>query len=173
MTIEQSHGKARPALPRASDLPTIEADEKPSRERAAHGHFAAGNRTGLGARFTHTIKKALGTKASSGEAKVVARDARRVFSHLIRSMPSDAPPVRVLAAMHARHVALNAFYTTKAEAAGLDTPEGMKLLEIADRQSQRAERVLVTCLDVATKMAKKIDAGDGRALLADFTGAEP
>lgn len=168
MTIEQSHGKARPVLPRASDLPVIEADAKPTIGRTAHGHFAAGNRTGLAARFTHTIKKALGTKAAAGDAKIVSRDARRVFSHLLRSMPSDAPPVRVLAAIHARHVALHGYYTAKAEEAGLETEDGLALLEVADRQSQRAERVLVTCLDVATKMAKKTDPGDA-ALLADFT----
>jgi hypothetical protein len=165
--IEQSHGKARPTLPRASDLRPIEPEGKPSGERASHGHFAAGNRLGLGARFTHTIKKALGSKASTGEAQIVARDARRVFGHVMRSLPSDAPPVRVLVAIHARHTALNAFYTLKAEAAGLDTTEGLKLLEVADRQSQRAERVLVTALDVATKMAKKSDSSDG-ALLSDF-----
>lgn len=165
--IEQSHGKARPVLPRSSDLRPVEAEEKPSADRAPHGHFAAGNRLGLGARFTHTIKKALGAKAASGEALVVARDARRVFSHILGSLPSDAPPVRVLAVLHARHVALNAYFTTKAEAAGLETEEGQKLLEVADRQSQRAERVLVTCLDVATKLAKKSDSADG-SLLADF-----
>lgn len=167
MTIEQSHGKARTVLPRASDLQPVDPDAKPSEGRDAHGHFAAGNRNGLAARFTHTIKKALGSKTSTGEALVVVRDARRVFSHLMRSMPSDSAPVRVLAAMHSRHTALHAFYTAKAEAAGLETPEGLKLLEVADRQSQRAERVLVTCIDVATKMAKKNTADDS-SIVADF-----
>jgi hypothetical protein len=102
---------------------------------------------------------------------VVARDARRVFAHLMRSMPSDAPPVRVLAVVHARHAALNAYFTAKAEEAGLDTDRGLKLLEVADRQSQRAERVLVTCLDVATKMAKKSDGNDA-GLLTDFVRSE-
>ena len=88
---------------------------------------------------------------------------------ILREMDLEEDEAIEFAAMHARHVALNAYYTTKAEAAGLETPEGLKLLEIADRQSQRAERVLVTCLDVATKMAKKADATDGGSLLADFT----
>lgn len=169
--IEQSHGKARPTLPRASDLSTIQTDGKPVTGRGPDGRFAPGNGSAIGARFVHTIRKCLGTKASDGEAKVVARDARRVFAHLMRSLPSDAPPVRVLAAVHARHAALNAYFTAKAESAGLDTEKGLKLLEVADRQSQRAERVLVTCLDVATKIAKKSDAQDG-SLLADFVRSE-
>lgn len=155
MTIEQSHGKARTILPRASDLRSVEANEKPKESRENHGRFGKGNTAGLGARFVHTIRKCLGTKGGEGDSMIVARDARRVFSHLMRSMPSDAPPVRVLAVIHARHVALHGYYTSLAEQAGLDTDKGLKLLEVADRQSQRAERVLVTCLDVATKIASK------------------
>jgi hypothetical protein len=79
----------------------------------------------------------------------VARDARRVFGHVLASLPSDAPPVRALLSIYARHCALHAYYTVKAEELGLDTPEGLKLLEVADRQSQRAERTLVTCHDLA------------------------
>ena len=144
----------RPALVRSSDLrPAPETEAKPTAARDAHGHFAPGNRTAVAARFTHTVKKALGSKTSTGEARIVTRDARRVMSHILGALASDAAPVRVLVAIHARHVALNAFFTAKAEEAGLDTPEGMKLLEVADRQSQRAERVLVTAQDVARTCA--------------------
>jgi hypothetical protein len=149
MGIEKSRGKARPTLARASDLKPTEAGAKPTAGRGADGRFAAGNRTGLAARFTHTIRKALGAKAATGAALIVARDARRVFGHVLRSLPSDAPPVRALLAVYARHQALHAYYTLRAEAEGLDTPGGLKLLEVADRQSQRAERVLVTCHDLA------------------------
>jgi hypothetical protein len=103
----------------------------------------------LGARWKHTLKKALGNSAAEGDAGVVASDAHRVMLHVLRSLPSDAAPVRVMVAIHARHVALNAYYTRAAELAGLDTPEGLALLVVADRQSQRAERVLVTCHDLA------------------------
>lgn len=154
MAVERSHGKARPTLPRASDQHPAEAVEKPSDQRAGHGHFAAGNRLGIEARFTHTVKKALGGSEGSGAALVVARDARRVFGHVLRTLPSDAAPVRALLAIYARHQALNAYYTVRAEALGLDTPEGLKLLEVADRQSQRAERVLVTVHDLARVHAK-------------------
>jgi hypothetical protein len=149
MTIERSHGKARPALVRASDLTSPEAVAKPRTGRTPGGHFAAGNRIGIGARWKATLKKALGDRAAEGEVGIVAADAARVMLHVLRSVPSDAAPVRVMVAIHARHVALNAYFTAKAEAAGLDTPAGMKLLEVADRQSQRAERTLVTCHDLA------------------------
>ena len=147
--IEQSHGKARPSLTRASDLQPAETVEKPTEGRAPDGRFAAGNRMARAARFTCTIRKALGSKVATGEALVVARDARRVFGHVLASLPSDAPPVRALLSVYARHTALHAYYTVKAEELGLDTPEGLKLLEVADRQSQRAERTLVTCHDLA------------------------
>jgi hypothetical protein len=161
MTIEQSHGKARPCLPRASDLTPSETDTKPTGGRGDHGHFAAGNRTGIAARFTHTIRKSLGTAEAKGETLVVARDARRVFGHVLAALPSDAAPVRALLAVYARHQALHAYYSNKAEALGLDTVEGREALAIADRQSQRAERVLVTCHDLARVHADTARARQG------------
>ena len=151
--MEHSKGKMRPSLTRASDLQPSKAEAKPPQGRTAGGHFAAGNRLGIGARWKATLKKALGNSATAGEGGIVASDAARVMSHVLRTLPSDAAPVRVVVAIHARHVALNAFFTAKAEAAGLDTPEGLKLLDVADRQSQRAERTLVTALDVARACA--------------------
>ena len=147
--FERSHGKARPTLVRASDLQPTDSAPIPTDGRTADGRFASGNRVSVGNRFKRTLRKVLGDRADNGEAGIVAADARRVFSHVLRSLPSDAAPVRALLAVHARHLALHAFYTTKAAAAGLDTEEGLKLLEVADRQSQRAERVLVTVHDLA------------------------
>jgi hypothetical protein len=149
VTIERSHGKARPSLTRASDLVASETVDKPTVPRAAGGRFAVGNRDAVNARFTHTVRKALGSKAATGEALIVARDARRVFGQVLAALPSDAAPVRALLAVYARHAALNAYFTLKAEAAGLDTEAGLALLVVADRQSQRAERTLVTVHDLA------------------------
>lgn len=153
--MERSHGKLRPALVRSSDLQTAESAANPTAGRTPDGRFASGNRVSVGNRFKRTLRKVLGDRAGDGEVGVVASDARRVFSHVLRALPSDAAPVRALLAMHARHLALNAYYTAKAEAAGLDTPAGLKLLEVADRQSQRAERVLVTCHDLARVHAQR------------------
>ena len=149
MTIERSHGKPRPTLPMASDLAPTESAEKPTGGRGADGRFSAGNRASVAARFTHTIRKALGVEGATGAALVVARDARRVFGHVLASLPSDAPPVRALLAVYARHQALHAYYSNRAEELGLDTEAGLAMLVVADRQSQRAERVLVTCHDLA------------------------
>lgn len=155
MAIEHSHGKARPALVRASDLQPVESGTKPPDGRTGDGRFAPGNRASVGNRFKRTIRKVLGDRAVDGEAGIVAADARRVFSHILLALPSDAAPVRALLAVHARHMALHAFFTTKAAAAGLDTPTGLALLEVADRQSQRAERVLVTVHDLARVHAER------------------
>jgi hypothetical protein len=176
VAIEVSHGKARPTLVRASDLTPPHADGKPPSGRGPGGHFAAGNRIGIGARWKATLRKALGNGAASGEVGIVAADANRVMLHVLRALPSDAAPVRVMVAVHARHVALNAYYTAKAEAAGLDTPEGLALLTVADRQSQRAERTLVTALDVARVSAEAArraqPSGPGALLAALDDGGE-
>lgn len=155
MTLERSHGKMRPGRVRAHDLIPPKSVVKPPSGRDANGNFAPGNRIGVGARWKNTVRKALGSTANPGTVGIVARDAARVMAHVLRSLPSDAPPVRVLVAIHARHVALNAYFTAAAEAAGLDTPEGRELLAVADRQSQRAERTLVTALDVARVSATR------------------
>jgi hypothetical protein len=158
--IERSHGKARPALTRASDLQPSESDGNRTDLRTPDGRFAAGNRASLGARFTATIRKSLGAKAGTGEALVVARDARRVFAHVLASLTSDAAPVRALLAVYSSHQALHAYFMLKAQAAGLDTETGLALLAVADRQSQRAERVLVTVHDLARVHATRHDGAD-------------
>lgn len=160
MTIEKSHGRARPTLPRASDLRPVESERKPTDGRGPDGRFAPGNRHSVGAGFKRTAKKLLGPGSGSDEEAVVRRDAWRVFVATMNAMPSDAPPVRSLVGLHARHVALAALYTAKAAAIGLDTPKGLEFQAAADRQSQRAERVLVTALDVAAKLASKAKPAD-------------
>lgn len=173
MALERSHGKLRPALVRASDLQPVESGGSRSDARDRHGRFAPGNRASVGNRFKRTLRKVLGDQADAGEAGVVAADARRVFSHVLRALPSDAAPVRGLLAMHARHLALHAYFTTKAAAAGLDTEAGLKLLAVADRQSQRAERVLVTVHDIARIHAAKLPVPDPLAPPVGFTWDEP
>jgi|HubBroStandDraft_1064217.scaffolds.fasta_scaffold693235_2 hypothetical protein len=71
MTVERSHGKARPALVRASDLQPTDTTPKPIDSRTADGRFAAGNRAARSARFTHPIREALGSAESAGVALVV------------------------------------------------------------------------------------------------------
>lgn len=149
MTFEKSHDKARPTLPRASDLRPAESDAKPTDQRGPGGRFAPGNRASVGAGLTAMLKKLLGPKSNEPIAKAVRRDAWRVFAGTMKSMPSDAAPVRAMVSLYAGHLALASFYREKAAGLGLDTPAGMDMLVVADRQSQRAERVLVTAMDTA------------------------
>lgn len=153
MTIEQSHGRARPTLPRSSELATPDTARDPRQGRTAGGHFAAGNRVGLGARWKASVKKLLGRSATEGTALIVQRDAWRVYLATLRALPSDAAPVRSLVALHARHVAVAGYFTDLGAEKGLDTPEGLACLDIASKHGQRAERLAVTALDIATKLA--------------------
>lgn len=76
--------------------------------------------------------------------------------------------MRTLVGLHARHVALAAYYTALASAAGLGTEEGRKLQEAADKQSQRAERLLVTALDAARVCAEASQTKAETDVLAAF-----
>lgn len=172
MTIEASHGKARPTLPRASDLVPVETVRDPSDGRSAGGRFAEGNRTAVGAKWKNACKKLLGSFAAGNPeaAAAVARDSWRLFSATMRELPSDGAQVRQLAALGARHAALSAFFTARAATAGLDTDEGVRFGAIASQHGQRAERLAVTTLDIATKMAGK--AGPGAAIETSLVQAQ-
>ena len=167
MTIEMSKGKARPTLPRSSDLRVVESVRDPADGRAAGGRFAPGNKISQGQRWKAAVKRLLGRSADEGTSELVGRDAWKIYLATLRSMPSDAAPVRSLVALHARHIAVASFFTNRAAEVGLDTKEGMAFLEIASHHGQRAERTSVTALDIASTLAKKIDeASEG--VLADF-----
>jgi len=174
VTIERSHGKARPTLPRSGELRPVEAGEKPTEGRDAGGHFAAGNRHGLGARWKATIRRIIGRGATSEQADSVARQAFRLYCALLRELPSDGPSVRTLAALEARHPALAAFETDRAAELGFETEAGQAALERATKHGQRAERLAVTALDVSTRLraARPRDpVADLERRLARFTPA--
>lgn len=158
MTIEQSHGKARPTLPRSSDLATVTGtDDERSRQRDSSGRFAVGNNAGIGRGAKAAVRRMLGRGAelTNPEALAVARDADRLFLDTLRELPSTGSTVRHLAALHARHAALAAFWSARASEAGLGTDEGTKAEEQATKHGQRQERVAVTMIDVATKLASR------------------
>jgi hypothetical protein len=155
MTIEQSHGKARPTLPRSNELRVVQTARDPSEGRAAGGRFAPGNRLAFGAKWKATVKKLLGRAVDNATAEVVGRDAWKIYLATLRSMPSDDAPVRSLVAIHARHVAVASYFTNLAAEAGLESERGLGLLEVASHHGARAERTIVTAVDVATKLASK------------------
>ncbi len=153
MSIETSHGKARPTLPRSSDLAVVDTVPNPSEGRAPFGRFAPGNRIAQGQRWKASIRKLLGRGATSAEAEALARESFRLYLALLRAMPSDGPSVRTLVALQARHVVLAARWANRAAELGFDSDEGIAADERALRHGQRAERVAVTALDVATRVA--------------------
>ena len=153
--IEQSHGKARPTLPRSSDLRNVETARNPAAGRGPGGRFAAGNRISVHAGEKHAVSKLLGLASDNPDVMTVARDARRLFAGFLRDLPHDGQSVRDLVARRARHAAVEAYYVTKAAIAGLDTPEGQALDDRAMKHGMRAERLAVTSLDIATRLAAK------------------
>lgn len=173
MSIEQSHGKARPTLPRSSDLEPVETVADPSEGRAPGGRFAPGNRLAEGQRWKASIRKLLGKGASTEQAANLAREAFRLYLAVLRGLPSDGPTVRMLAALQARHAVLAAHFTDRAAELGLETPAGAAALEQATKHGQRAERLAVTTLDIAvkTKGARSADPADAHKRVFETFGA--
>jgi hypothetical protein len=152
--IERSHGKARPTLPRSAELSVVEADPERAGNRLEGGRFAPGNVVGRGRGWKRAVTKMIGREVDDPIASAVAHDAWRLFAAGIREMPSDGPTVRSLMAQKCRHDALAGFWTAHAVAAGLATPAGIEAQRQATLHGQRAERLAVTALDIATKLAE-------------------
>lgn len=152
MAIEYREGKARPTLPRSSDLRAADPDAKPAATRDAQGRFLAGSTDGFGARWKHAIAEQLG-RSLEGEAGRLGREAYKLYRALLRDMPVDNASVRVLVAARARAVTLAGFLARRAAEVGNETSEGERLLARAATWDARAERNAVTAWDLATKMA--------------------
>jgi len=99
------------------------------------------------------IAKLLGRDIADPVAAKVAADAFRTYGAELRELPHDGPIVRSLCAQHAHHVALAAFWAAQAFDRVLGTPESIAAEERAKLHGQRAERLAVTLLDVAGRMA--------------------
>jgi hypothetical protein len=151
MAIEISHGKARSILPRSSDLSPVPAVRPPN--HGTNGRFTPGNGAARGRLAKQAIARALGIRSGDENVAVVAKDAMRVMAVVMRDMPSDAPTVVNLVALLARHSAVAAFFNVQADKHGLDSKDGKEALEAAMQHGQRAERLTVTALDVATRLA--------------------
>lgn len=154
MTIERSHNKARPTLPRSSDLPEVPTDRERPVERQPDGRFASGNTLARGRGWKTSIRKQLGrVDGADSLAATVADDAWRIFCATVRDMPSDGPSVRGLLMQQAKQAALSSFWEGEAARRGLTTEAGIQASELAMKHGQRSERLLVTGLDIATRLA--------------------
>jgi hypothetical protein len=153
VTIEHSHGKARPTLPRSSDLAATPAAD-PTEGRLSGGRFGDGNRFGEGQRWKSSIKRLLGRGATDSNTELLYRESLRLYMAVLRDMPHDGPAVRALAALQARHAAMAAHWTTRAVELGPETDEGLAAEDRASKHGQRVERLTVTMLDVARSLAQ-------------------
>ena len=163
MTIETSHGKARPTLPRASDIPEVPPAPDPRRGRDANGRFASGNKVGSGRHWAQMLKRQLAREATGplkAEVEALAREAFALFKGFLRELPSDGASVRALVASRARAAVLSARYGHRAAEIGLDTPDGRAAMDLSIKLDQRAERLAVTSLDVAIKLAARSPKGE-------------
>lgn len=154
MTIEKSHGKARPTLPRASDLGTVPQPEAPrTATRGPDGRFAPGNRTGRGKGAKRQLARLMGTDSADPITALVASSAAATYRAHIQELPNQGSMVSSLVSLASRHEALSAYFHSVAAKAGLGTTEGVAALTEASKHGQRAERLLVTALDVSKALA--------------------
>lgn len=146
------HGAMRTAPPRRKDQAPYTAPE-PSRDRAAGGRFAKGNRAAERSGVRALIKRQLGVDAKTEEVEQLYRDTVVTFRALLADLPSnDAAEVQDLTARRARWSVLSARFAAKAAEVGLFTEEGSRLLEVAMKLDARAERLAVTARDEAERL---------------------
>lgn len=153
MTIARSHGKSRSELPRSRDLPAIESARDRNAFRGEHGRFGAGNGISRGRGWKRATLRLLGRDAAldAPEAARVVEDAYKIFRESLAELPHDGVTVRELVARKARHAALESFWSARA-IAQIGTPEGIEAEERATLHGQRAERLAVTALDIASRL---------------------
>jgi hypothetical protein len=151
---ERSHGKMRPSLPRASDLPTvIDPVAIPSVPRDSGGRFAPGASTDRHEnRIRELIADGLG-RDLPGEAGELARRAVRLYRAFLRDLPCVCTSVRSIVAQRARAATLADAYSRRGMELGLDNPLGAQCLAEALKWDARAERLAVTGLDQSARYA--------------------
>lgn len=153
MSMERSHGAARPTLPRSGTLAAVAPEPIPTGNRDTRGRFQPGNSVGTGRGWKAIVAKHLG-RDLKGEALPLAREALQLYRAELGHMPHDGPQVRQLVAARARSAVLAARYALRAAELGLDTEAGQKALALSMQLDARAERLAVTALDIAATLAK-------------------
>lgn len=152
---ERSHNQERPSLPRRGRLAALPSGTRPDPQRDARGRVVgsqAARELAQGSGWKELTTDLAGRQLE-GEAPVLGRQCQRLYRALLRSLPSDGPPVRVLVAAQARSAILSARFATKAAELGLDTDEGRAALDMSVKLDQRAERLAISSADLATKLA--------------------
>lgn len=165
VSIRVEHGKARPQPPRSKDLPGTLTAGQPSLGRDSAGRFMPGNGVATERGVKALLKRQLGKHVDDEDVQALYRETRIQFLAELGRMPSKAPQVQRDLCARARWSALSARYAASATALGLDTPEGMKALEMALKLDARAERLGVTAQDIAERLHKSEPKADPLAWL--------
>jgi hypothetical protein len=148
-----SNGAMRPSLPHSSDLATVPHPVvSPTVGRDHAGRFASANPWAGAAKWRSLIADGLG-RDLPGEAGELGKRAYRLFRSFLADMPVDCASVRSLVAQRARAAALADRYATLGMTLGEATEAGTAALAEALKWDARAERLAVTSLDIATKLA--------------------
>lgn len=156
--METSKGKMRPSLVRSGDVAAVDTVPERRRNHDAKGHVVAGNDLGRHRGMKMAVRRMLGGKdaPAGSDVAIVAADATRLFLRHLAELPNDGATVRSLVGLCSRHAALAAFYTAKADAAGLESERGIALAELASKHGMRVERLSVTAYDLSVKLAAKV-----------------
>jgi hypothetical protein len=136
---------------------------------AADGKFAPNNAAaeGRGAKVVierpeQSLETALSGEAAAPEMAQLVRDVRVLYRAAKRELSSHSPIVLAALATFARETVIAGFLTAKAAAAGIATPQGLALVEAAQKAEQRSERAALQAVTLAarlgTKRPKPIDA---------------
>ncbi len=172
MTIEKSHGKARPTLPRSSDLVSVPQMEPPrTAARGPDGRFLPGHRTGRGKGAKRQLARLMGTDSDDPITALVASAAATAYRAHMQELPNQGSIVSSLVSLASRHEALSAFYQAEGAKHGYASETGTAALQEASKHGQRAERLLVTALDISKALAASTKA-EPFDILADYMPTE-
>ena len=145
VSIEANKGKARTVMPRTSDL-----GRSPLPKPSA-ADYAKGVET---RRFTMAARAVISKEAGEGPAKLLAEDAWKMNTEVLRELPGDSALVRSQVAELSAQTALAAYYRNEAIKAGLLTDRGMMLMERSMAHGVRSERLAVTSWALAKEAAR-------------------
>lgn len=156
MSIRQSHGVPFPTLPQSRDLPSeipVASRSAADTSRDALGRYRGPNPDSGAARWRGLIADGLG-RDLPGAGGELGRRAYRMYRSYLRDLPCDCASVRSLVAQRARAAVLADAYGARGAELGIATVEGAAALEQAARWCARAERLAISSLDVACRLAK-------------------
>jgi hypothetical protein len=153
MSIRRGQGKVRPELPRRRELHVVAAAPEAKEGRDASGKFAPGNGVARDRGWRTALGRVLGHELTDASMRRVANDSWRLHGAIVKELPSDGVIVRGIVVTLAMHTACMGYWSALALDLGLSTAEGQAASERARIHGTRVERLSVTALDLASKLA--------------------